>query len=295
VAPTPGPLAEQCAAEARGGLDLGAAACYAACGRLFGLAMKHGEVVGEALASSFLRQVARKEAVALEELQQEFAEEEGEDVRGQQAWLRRSLTEAGLKGQTFSRALTGDLAEEELVPGGKELQVTEENKEEWLRLHLEHKLHDSRQMAADAFRAGLLDTLGGEAQRTCPLLVLLSPREITQLWAGSAIGEAGVARWREVAVVSDAVQQQAVWLWELLEQGSEEFRQQVLRFSTGAGRLGPGGLARFEVQPADGGDEALPRAMTCANMLMLPRYGSKAALDSQLRKASELCGGFQLA
>lgn len=285
-------VAESTPKEARGGLEE-VTAVYQGCGRACGLAAKHGDVIGEEFAVFFLHQVARDDTVGLEELQQQLSETDGYDVRATGLILRRSLDETGMRGLRMSRTITHTDLEVELVPGGKEMEVTEDNKAEWLQMHLQHKLYGCLQKAADAFRQGILDVFGG-SRRTCPLLVLLTPSELASLWAGSPVGAEGVKQWREVACVSEEVSRQAGWLWEVLEEGDEELRGRVLRFSTGVHRIGQGGLQSFQVQPADGGDEALPRAMTCANMLQLPRYSSRTALEGQLRKAIEFCDGFQI-
>merc|ERR1712187_398954 len=125
----------------------------------------------------------------------------------------------------------------------------------------------------------------------CPWLVLADPAELAGLWAGQAVGEEGVARWKEVANVSEEVQQQAVWFWELLLELDEGMRGKVLKFCTGTPRFGRVGLKNFHITSYDGDDTTLPHAMTCGNMLQLPRYTSKDVLESQLRKATELCGG----
>lgn len=89
-----------------------------------------------------------------------------------------------------------------------------------------------------------------------------------------------------------ARKQQAAWFFEIL--WSEEWRAarcKVLKFTTGlvgsrsSLSFAFGGSDRwprdpksfvFYVEPMDGGDELLPRAMTCGNMLQLPSYSSKA-------------------
>lgn len=270
-----------------------AASVYRACGRACGLAARFGDVVGEEFAEFFLHQVARDDTVPLEELQKQLSHAEGPgDIRASQAVLSKPLVELGLQ-PTLSRIISHTQVEVELVPGGRDVEVTDDNKAEWLQLHLHNKLYGSLRKAADSFREGILDVFGG-SRRTCPLLVLLSPSELARLWAGACVGPEQLRRWREVAVVSQEVQKQADWFWELLEEGDEELRGGILKFATGVHRIGGLGLQCFEVQPADGGDESLPGAMTCANMLQLPRYTTKAALDKQLRKAIELCDGFQV-
>eukprot|EP00931_Biecheleriopsis_adriatica_P063351 TRINITY_DN3833_c0_g2_i1.p1 TRINITY_DN3833_c0_g2~~TRINITY_DN3833_c0_g2_i1.p1 ORF type:complete len:930 (-),score=223.43 TRINITY_DN3833_c0_g2_i1:38-2770(-) len=293
LAPVPDLVAESSPKDARAGLDE-VQETYRACGRVSGLAAKYGDVMGEEFAGFFIHQVARDDTVGLQELQKQIAESEGsDDFRASGKLLDRNISETGIKGLTLSRTITGTTQEVDLVPGGRNIPITDDNKADWLRLHLHDKLYKSLQKAADAFRDGILDVFGG-SRRTCPLLVLLSPAELVRIWAGSAISDVDVQRWREVATVSDEVRTQADWFWEILQESEEAFRAKVLKFTTGVQRLGHLGLQSFEVQPADGSDESLPRAMTCANMLQMPRYSSKESLDKQLRKATELCDGFQI-
>lgn len=266
---------------------------YRACGRACALAVRHKDTLGEEFAHFFLHQVARDDTVGLEELQKQLSEADADDVRSHKEILTKGISETGLEGQTLSRTITGSFTEVELVPGGKNLPLTDDNKAQWLELHLHNKLYGSLKHAADAFRQGILDVFGG-TRRTCPLLVLLTPIELGKLWAGSPVNDEALKRWEAVTTVSDEVNRQASWLWEVLQESDDGQRAKVLKFSTGSGRIGQGGLSSFEVQPADGGDDALPRAMTCANMLQLPRYSSKDVLKTQLSKATELCDSFQI-
>lgn len=293
LAPTPDLVAESATIEARAGLQVDAA--YRACGRACGLAARYGDVIGQELAGFFLHQVARDDTIGLAELQQQLSESEGHsDVRASGDLLVKKLEDVGLIGLTLSRVITGTLDEIDLVPGGRNVPVTDDNKAEWLQLHLHNKLYGSLKKAADAFRSGIIDVFGG-TQQTCALLVLVSPAELAKIWAGSAVSNDDIRLWREVATVSGEVKQQGDWLWELLEAGDQDFRGSVLKFATGVHRLGhAGALTIFEVQPADGGDDSLPRAMTCANMLQVPRYSSKEILRERLQKAIEMCDGFQI-
>merc|ERR1712130_105353 len=71
----------------------------------------------------------------------------------------------------------------------------------------------------------------------------------------------------------------ATWFWQVLEEEyDDELRGKVLQFATGSSSMGREGLRGFTIEPADGRDCHLPRAMTCGNMLQLPRYSSRAVL-----------------
>jgi len=105
-----------------------------------------------------------------------------------------------------------------------------------------------------------------------------------------------VAQWRAVATVQPAIEQQAVWLWSVLEEEyDDELRGHVLRFATGSSRVGSHGIEKFGVGLANGGDDRLPTAMTCGCLLLLPAYSSSMVLSKQLRTAVESCSTFAFA
>merc|ERR1712151_71520 len=122
---------------------------------------------------------------------------------------------------------------------------------------------------------------------------LLTPAELSRLWAGQSVGAEGVDRWKEVTKVSEEVSVQAEWFWEILHEADDDMRGKVLKFCTAAPRLGRAGLKHFEIQSAEGDDCSLPQAMTCGPLLQLPPYTSKEVMEERLSKASMLCEGFQ--
>lgn len=294
------PTAEVVSSGLSHGSGLSTDALYRACGRVFGMAVLQECKLGRQLSRSFVRLLVGDAPGSLADLQGELNHEAGEsepDFRGSRQILERPLAECGLEGALkLTRSISNrpELGEVELVPGGAGIEVTDENKEEWLTALLRHKLVTAQSMAAVAFRDGIIDVFGGTGQ-TCPLLCLLSPDELIDLWGGRGVERGDVARLRGVAQVSRVVERQAEWLWQVLEEDyDDELRGQVLRFVTGSSRMGREGVQSFSIEPGDGGDDRLPTAMTCANMLQLPRYTSRAVLERRLRVAAQSCGSFQL-
>jgi len=172
----------------------------------------------------------------------------------------------------------------ELVPGGAGRVVAEADKLAWLEANLRHELVGSMAAAAEAFRAGVVEA-GGAAY-----LALLSAEELGEAWSGrSRVEDEDLRLWQRVAAVNPARQQQAAWFFEVLwDPQAADVRPRVLKFSTGSDRwpADPQGFT-FCIEPLDGGDEKLPRAMTCGNMLQLPCYTSREALRRGLLKACE--------
>mmetsp|Transcript_129139 Transcript_129139/g.287816 ORF Transcript_129139/g.287816 Transcript_129139/m.287816 type:complete len:808 (-) Transcript_129139:201-2624(-) len=275
----------------------GVDALYRACGRVFGMAVLHGCKLGCPLSRPFVRVLVGAPPQTLEELQHELNNEsrEGEaDFRGNPELLDKPLSELGLEGVlTFTRVVDGH-GEIPLIPGGTHVVVDDENKAVWLNLTLKHELVTSIEAAASGFRSGLIDVFGGSGD-ACPLLCLLDAHDLIELWGRGGVTREQVALWRSVASVSCVVQRQAHWFFEVLEEDyDDELRGKVLQFTTGASSIGREGLRTFIIEPADGGDYRLPSAMTCGNMIQLPRYSCRAVLALQLRTAAEMCGSFAM-
>lgn len=273
---------------------------YRACGRIFGMAVLHGCKLGRRLSRPFTRLLVGSPSQTLEGLQEDLNHDSGDaepDFRGRREFLDHSLEESGLAGVlTFVRAVKGhpELGEVELMPGGAKIEVTDANKAEWLTRTLRAELVEAAQPAAAAFRAGVAEVFGGTGE-TCPLLCLLDADDLIELWGRGGVARTEVARWRAVAQVSPGVKEQAKWLWQVLEEDfDDELRGKVLQFATGSSCIGREGLRSFIVGPADGGDTHLPRAMTCGNMLQLPRYSCRAVLAQQLRTAAEATSSFEM-
>lgn len=256
--------------------------------------------LGRPLARSFVRLVQDCPPDGLAELQSELNFECGEDepdFRGSEQILNLSLEELGMEGMQTMVTQSSDghtEVEVELIPGGHDVEVTDDNKELWLTLLLKHKLVDSLWPAALAFRAGFCDVTGGDAE-TNPFLFLLDPEELIELWSGRGLTKSELPLLKEHTEVSPYVQEQAEWVFEVMEEDySDEFRGKTLRFATGSSRLlMPLEGTALKIMLHHGGDDALPCAMTCGKMLQLPRYSSKDVLRDRLRMAIEHCNNFQ--
>jgi len=172
----------------------------------------------------------------------------------------------------------------DLIPGGRDITVTDATKEAWLRASLKYELFESVEEAAGAFRQGVCNMVGAAH------LVLLSASELQEVWSGKAdIADEDLAAWQARTDINRAVGKQADWFFQLLRGELRDVRSLVLKFATGSDRwpVDPSGF-RFAIEPVDGDDSTLPQAMTCANMLQLPRYSGPGPLAERLRKACTL-------
>lgn len=266
---------------------------YRGCGRVFGLALCQAErppkqalLLGLPLAKSFIRVVQGDSPGSLVDLQAELNAEQkpdAPDFRGSPAFLQKSLRELGLEGQlAFSSTMEQGESSASLAPGDAAVPVTDGTKEAWLLSALRYELVECVEEAAAAFRAGVCELVGSSH------LALLTASELGELWAGHAtVTDEDVKEWRKRTTVSPAVTQQAEWLFQMM--GVEiGLRGRVLKFATGSDRwpVNPQGFS-FAIEPLDGGDTTLPCAMTCGNMLQLPRFSSEEVLRDKLLQAMD--------
>eukprot|EP01052_Picozoa_sp_SAG31_P024215 SAG31_NODE_2044_length_6580_cov_2.757445_7_plen_769_part_00 len=276
-------------------------------GRITGLAIYHKEPLPASWSIAFIKAVFGF-PVALEDVESvdpELYEKRVVYVRDGTYASRDGIVLADL-GLVFvddsnAEAYSAANAEVELKPGGADLEVTEENKEEYLQLFAKHRLLDAIQPQIEAFLTGLAVFLSAEllAQlRQCctvgelQLLICGMPTVDTDDWQAHTQYTSGYTE--DSPVVR--------WFWTVVEEMSPEERGKLLHFCTGSARPPATGFAHlqgyqgnlrcFELQRGDRESSTLPTASTCFNMLTLPEYGSKAQLQSKLKLALDGSVGF---
>jgi len=193
---------------------------------------------------------------------------------------------------TFMSAETEHASEEELCPGGSAMRVTEENKQEYLKLLCQHHLCGGMQEQINVFLKGFWDIFPKDLLQRADM----THCELAMLISGCP--SLDVSDWRaHTTVISwHAGSAQVVeWFWEVIGDMPSDARAKLLYFVTGSSRLpaaGFGGLVpHFSISL--GGDTALlPQAHTCTNTLNLPLYLSKESLAEKLEIALANGQGF---
>jgi len=180
----------------------------------------------------------------------------------------------------------------ELKPGGSDIPVTRDNREEYVLLYVKWLLVDSVQHQWDAFETGVHRIM--DASR----LDLFRPEELKLLVVGTpefdfyaleehTSYEGGFDKNSEVVVN----------LWRFLQSADREAQLKFLKFATGSSMAPIGGLGalEFKVQRAGPDSQQLPTSHTCFNTLLLPDYGSDyEKLSERLGRAILECEGFGL-
>jgi hypothetical protein len=175
-----------------------------------------------------------------------------------------------------------------LVPGGEEIEVTIENRLAYVEGVARVLLHDSIAEQIEAFRSGFAAVIPIE------LLSNFTSDQLDLLIAGET--SIDVDDWSANLALEgyDRNSDVVVWFLEIVREGNEDFRREVLSFATGAPSVPIGGFAKLH-RPfsivRQGTVDHLPVGHTCFNRLDLAPYPSKAVLVSKLMKALEWDSG----
>jgi len=177
----------------------------------------------------------------------------------------------------------------ELVPGGKNIKVTEANKREYVNLITRHRMTTSIKGQLQAFLQGFWDLVPQ------PLISLFNDHELELLISGLPEIDLGDLRRNTEYHGYSASSPVVVWFWQVVEEFDKQDQALLLQFATGTSKVplegfkalqGIGGPQKFQIHKAYGASEGrLPSAHTCFNQLDLPEYDSKEQLAERLAMA----------
>ena len=208
----------------------------------------------------------------------------------------------------------------DLIPNGRDVDVDDANKGEYLKRMLRYRLRQAvtGNLALDRFVRGLAVVVdpglvapaaAGGAGVGAPgeAALTLSAADMRLLLSGrETIDVALVAQ--HVTLQGGFTQESRVvrWFWDTLEAFGEKERACVLQFATGSSRLPADGLdpplnltkmaldSVVEHTPTGSDGWPLPKAHTCFNQLVLPEYPTLDMLGEKLLFAAKNTEGFLL-
>lgn len=259
-------------------------------GRLIAMALFHGKFIDRGFTLPFYKRMLNKKLAMkdLESIDPEFY--------NSLVWVKdNDIEECGLE-MFFAvdHELLGKVTSHDLKPGGSDIQVTEENKEEYLALMTEWRLNRGIEEQTKAFLDGFNEVV--------PLywLSCFDERELELMLCG--MQEIDLDDWMRNSVYRHYTRnsKQVIWFWQALKSFDNEKRTRLLQFVTGTCRLPVGGFAelmgsngpqKFCIEKV-GKDTWLPRSHTCFNRLDLPPYKSYEQLVEKLSFAVEETEGF---
>ncbi|XP_049820248.1 ubiquitin-protein ligase E3A isoform X2 [Aethina tumida] len=195
--------------------------------------------------------------------------------------------------QTFRINYTdvfGSVMSYDLKENGDTINVTQENKYDFVDLYANYLLNKSVEKQFHAFYKGFQMVVDES-----PLELLFRPEEIELLICGSKNFDFGELEdsteydggyTNETPIIKD--------FWSIVHAFSVEDKRKLLQFTTGSDRVPVGGLGRLKLVIAKNGSDTdrLPTSHTCFNVLLLPEYSSKEKLKDRLVKAINYSKGF---
>lgn len=178
-----------------------------------------------------------------------------------------------------------------LIPGGEDISVTEDNKEEYVRRLVEFKLVTSVKDQLESLREGFHQVVDSER------VEMFDEQELELIICG--LPNIDIDDWRRNAVYQGytATSPQVRWFWRALASFSADERAKVLQFATGTSKVPVQGFSSLESTDGPGrftvvreftSNDRLPSAHTCSNQLSLPPYSSYETLRDALVKAITL-------
>nr|XP_018904419.1 PREDICTED: E3 ubiquitin-protein ligase UBR5 isoform X3 [Bemisia tabaci] len=176
----------------------------------------------------------------------------------------------------------------ELVPGGRDIEVTASNVYDYVRKYAEYRMVKAQSKAIDAIRQGVFDVLPPSA------LDGLTPEDFRLLLNG--VGDFNVSVLISYTNFIDEsspnphepsprLLKLKRWLWSIVEKMTPVERMDLVYFWTGSPAL-PASEDGFQqmpsvtVRPPD--DSYLPSANTCISRLYIPLYSSRSILRQKL-------------
>jgi E3 ubiquitin-protein ligase HUWE1 len=203
-----------------------------------------------------------------------------------------STCEFDALGQTFV-ASGVDGAEIPLIPNGENIQVTNDNKRQYIELIVKYRLGGHVAQQLEKILSGFYRMIDLD------LIIGFTPNDMEIICCGLAEIDVEDMRantkYEGYSIASPPVR----WFWECLATMSKSELAQLLQFSTALSRVPSGGFRALDPQlqiMRVAGSDRLPVAHTCMNVIELPEYESSSQLRAKLRLAITLgTTGFGLA
>lgn len=258
-------------------------------GRVVGLGVFHRRFLDAFFVGALYKMMLRKKVV--------LQDMEGVDseVYNSLKWILENSID-GILDLTFSvdDERFGELVVIDLKPNGREIEVTDENKKEYVELYTQWRIADRVQEQFKAFMDGFNELVPED------LVNVFDERELELLIGG--IAEIDVEDWKKHTDYrgyqeSDEVIQ---WFWKCISEWDNEQRARLLQFTTGTSRIpvngfkdlqGSDGPRRFTIEKA-GEIQQLPKSHTCFNRVDLPPYTDYESFKQKLTLAVEETIGF---
>lgn len=262
-------------------------------GRIIGMAIFHGHYIDGGFTMPFYKQLLGK-PVTLDDL-----ESVDPELHRSLVWILENNIDSVLN-QPFcvQHNSFGKMQEYELKPGGKDIEVTEESKREYVRLYVNWRFMQGIEAQFLALQKGFHELIPQS------LLKMFDERELELVIGG--LGKIDVEDWKMHTRLKHCTSDSNIvkWFWRAVESFDDETRARCLQFVTGSSRVplqgfkalqgstGAAGPRLFTIHQVDTSTDNLPKAHTCFNRIDIPPYEDYEKFLSKLTCAVEETCGF---
>jgi hypothetical protein len=258
-------------------------------GIVIGLALYNGVI----LAVNFPRLMYKRlldEEPTLEDIKLAFPAL-GKGLEQMLNWTDGDVGDIFMRSFQISYEVYGQVKTYNLVENGENILVTNENREEFVKLYIHHLVIDSIKRQFTAFRRGFYKVCGGYALKMC------RAEELELLISGSV--ELDYEELEKATEYDDGYSKDHIVIknfWEIVHAMTYDQKKKLLMFVTASDRVPLKGLGNltFVIQRNGPDTDRLPTALTCFGRLLLPEYSTKEKLKNRLLTAIENAKGFGL-
>ncbi|KAF2847186.1 hypothetical protein T440DRAFT_214556 [Plenodomus tracheiphilus IPT5] len=259
-------------------------------GRIIGKALYEGRVLDCHFSRAVYKQIMGKQVNLkdMETLDLEY-------YKSLEWMLHNDITD--IITETFSVEVEafGEMQVVDLIENGRNIPVTEDNKQEYIRLITEHRLTGAVQEQLEHFLKGFHDIVPAE------LVSIFSEQELELLISG--LPDINVDDWKNNTEYHNytAASPQIQWFWRAIRTFEKEEQAKLLQFITGTSKVplngfkeleGMNGFSKFNIHRDYGSKDRLPSSHTCFNQLDLPEYESYEDLRKALYTAMTAGGEY---
>eukprot|EP00111_Clytia_hemisphaerica_P022419 TCONS_00065893-protein len=266
-------------------------------GRVVGLAVFHGHYLDGGFTLPFYKQLLGKRLT--------IADLESVDpqlFQGLSWLLENNVSSMDFSPPTFAveHQSFGQTTKHNLKEDGEAIQVTDDNKKEYVQLYVNYRLLYGIEKQFKAFVKGFTELV------PLHLIKMFDEREMELMICG--LGKIDLKDWKNYTNLKHCTKDHNIvlWFWEVVEKYDEEQRARLLQFVTGSSRIpiqgfkalqgaaGQNGPRLFTINVTKMDPNGLPKAHTCFNKLDIPNYESKEILYEKLTWAVEETCGFNI-
>ncbi|QIW97366.1 hypothetical protein AMS68_002884 [Peltaster fructicola] len=258
-------------------------------GRVVGLAIFHRRFLDAFFIAAFYKMILKKKVI--------LSDMEGVDAEFYRtlSWsMENDITDVIYSTFSVEDERFGEKVTVDLKPGGRDIEVTNENKKEYVELITEWRIQKRVEEQFNAFVAGFHELIPAD------LVNVFDERELELLIGG--IADIDVDDWKKHTDYRGYTESDPVIanFWKCIRSWDAEQKSRLLQFATGTSRIpvngfkdlqGSDGPRRFTIEKS-GEEGQLPKAHTCFNRLDLPPYKSFEVLQTKLTMSVEETVGF---